>query len=172
MCEFAAQQAQTASSRAAPYGQLRKQDAYDMLRRAARVLGVASATWQAVLALWLLDAALDAEAATSDSTRRTCAWAVEVLVGRDVTFPDPKQAVFVLQRLLHCEANALAAAYLDHARATLSTLNLAHSPEFVVRHAGCGACGCDHRRRQPHTPLPDCLPSPTGRHSCGALGGW
>ena len=162
MCEFASAARLQHGTRTAP--RLYKQHVYDMLRRAACVLGVASATWQAVLALWLLDAALDgsttrgASSSADDHPRLTCAWAVQVLVGRDVDFPDPAQAVFVLTRLLHCEANALAAAYLDHARAVL-----AESPQYVVR--------CTRELRVPAA-CADGMLLRAGRYGCRSPRGW
>jgi len=96
---------------------------YRMLQSLASSINVATATWQVVLAMWLLDAALD-----EDSSSWACAWAVQLLVGRDVTFGDPTLVACALRRLLECGASTLAVSYLDHAH-----LSLMRDPRNLVR---------------------------------------
>ncbi len=103
---------------------------YRSLQSAAHTLHLPAATWQAVLALWLLDAALD-----SSNALWACQWAVQLLVARDVTFPNPSMVAATLRRLLFCNATTCASAYLDHAHVTLlqDAANLVRDLPVVTR---------------------------------------
>ena len=136
MCEVAHDTAcRVSGHRAGQYNHRRA--VTSALRQLASAASIPTATWQAVLALWLLDVAVEADSTLPgvvgdgsgdgghvdgdrDGTGNwACRWGVELLCGRDITFADAVLATATLRRLLACNAPRGAAAYLEQARGTL-----------------------------------------------------